>query len=72
MNPEVGKVYKVNKASLCKVIGISRDANEYGETFVEVIAWPLIQGKRSYIQLLTYGQTSGNNFVEHLNGTWES
>ena len=70
--PEVGKVYKVNRASLCKITGISKVANEHGELFVDTVQWPSIPGKRSYEQRLTYGATSGNNFVEHPNGTWKN
>ena len=70
--PEVGKVYKVNRASLWKITGISKVTNERGGLFVDVVQWPPIPGKRSYEQRLTYGAASGNNFVEHPNGTWEN
>ena len=63
---EAGKVYKVNKACLVKVLSIHTNG-----TLADTILWPINDDKRPYIDTLTCGPTSCNNYVEHKNGTWE-
>jgi len=61
---EVNKVYKVNRASLIKVLSIAGGV-------ASVISWPIREGLYSIpVEELTCGETSGNSFVEMPGGTW--
>jgi len=59
--PEAGKVYKVNNASLCKVLSVDNN-------IAIVVAWPPRPGRKECRQALTCGPDSNNYFKE--TGKW--
>jgi len=61
---QAGKVYKVNRASLVKVLSITGG-------IASVLSWPIREGREIYVQDLTCGDTSGNCFEEMPDGTWD-
>ena len=61
---EAGRIYKVNRASLVKVLSVTGG-------IASVLSWPIREGREIYVQDLTCGESSGNDFVLMPGGTWD-